>query len=333
MVHETSSAEPATTVSVALAVDIGGTKVETALVDARGRVVVSSRKRASTGRGITVDAMRAALHSTITDTLAALPDDAILVGAGIGSAGPIDRSAGTTAPLNMPHLQGFAVREHVASLLPEGTRVELGLDGMCIALAEWQIGAGRGVNDLICMVVSTGIGGGVVCGGIPVTGADGNAGHIGQLRVREWGRDVASTRQTGTLESIASGPASVAWARAQGWEGASGEDLSRDAAAGDEIARAAIVRSAHAVGEALAGVSALTSTRLVIIGGGFSHVSLDYLDLVQSRAREVAVLPSAQHLSVIAPQLGDTAPLVGAALLVLDTTHDDIRRQGSSRHD
>ncbi|MEJ1154559.1 ROK family protein [Microbacterium marmarense] len=103
------------------------------------------------------------------------------MGAGIGSAGPIDRRAGTAAPLNMPHVHGFRVQEYVASLLPEGTRVELGLDGICITLAEWQIGAGRGAENLLCMVVSTEISGGLVCDGIPVVGADGNAGHIGQL--------------------------------------------------------------------------------------------------------------------------------------------------------
>ncbi|MGZ0711877.1 ROK family protein (plasmid) [Coraliomargarita sp. W4R53] len=301
--------------SFALAVDIGGTKVESALVTPDGHVLAASRNRAHTGRAITPGKMSEALATVIAHTLLALPEDATLVGAGIGSAGPINRQLGTTSALNMPELQRFTVVERVQALLPTNTPVTLGLDGMCIALAEWQLGAGRDINDLLCMVVSTGIGGGLISGGTPVQGPDGNAGHVGQLRVTPRADGASDGPTAGTLESVASGPASVRWAQQNGWVGNAGEDLARDAAAGNEVARKAIVRSARAVGEALAGVAALASIELVVIGGGFSFVADDYLSLVEAHVHASAVLPAAHRLRVVGPQLGDAAPLVGAALL------------------
>lgn len=120
-----------------------------------------------------------------------------------------------------------------------------------------------------------------------------------------------------TLEEIASGPASAAWAQAQGWTGATGEDLARDAAAGDPIARAAIERSARAVGEALADAATLVDLDVVAIGGGFSRVSDDYIDLVQQALTASAVHAYSQATRVVRSGLGDEGPLIGAAALVL----------------
>ena len=126
--------------------------------------------------------------------------------------------------------------------MQEAAPAVLGHDGGALALAESWRGATQDARASLSIVVSTGIGGGFVLGGAYAPGATGNAGHLGQVR-REGGL---------TLEEIASGPASVAWAREQGWQGGRGEDLASDAAAGVAVARAAIERSARAVGEALA---------------------------------------------------------------------------------
>ncbi|WP_267898516.1 ROK family protein [Agromyces laixinhei] len=84
---------------------------------------------------------------------------------------------------------------------------------------------------------------------------------------------------------------------------------------GDLVARAAIERSAKAVGQTLAGVCALLDVGLIVIGGGFSLVSGDYVHLVQQSARSAAVLPAARTVRVVRAALGSDAPLVGAALL------------------
>ena len=99
----------------ALAVDVGGTKMEAALVGEDGALVAGSRSRQATGRQATFESLTAAVQAIVAHALAALPDGAEVVGAGAGSAGPIDRVAGAIMPVNMPLAQGFglaaAVRE------------------------------------------------------------------------------------------------------------------------------------------------------------------------------------------------------------------------------
>ena len=224
----------------------------------------------------------------------------------------MDRHAGTISPLNLP-VEDFPLAWVVADVVGDDVPVVLALDGTCIALAEARYGAARDVDSSVSMVVSTGVGGGIVLGGAVVPGDSGNAGHVGQLRLAAT-RPVDDPRED-TVEEIASGPGSVRWARAQGWRGDTGEELSRAAAAGDEIARAAIVRSATAVGQGIASMGALLDVRRYVIGGGFSFVSSDYVELVQQAARAAAVLPASHATEVVRAELGGDAPLVGAACL------------------
>jgi len=302
--------EPAVT-RYALAVDIGGTKLEAALVTDAGEIVEGSRTRRPTGRETDAASLDAAIREAVAHALASLPADAEFVGAGIGSAGPVDRAAGTIAPVNMPKAHGFplaaAVRDAASALLGRDVTAVLGHDGGALALAESWLGATRGAVAALSIVVSTGVGGGFTLDGAYAPGASGNAGHLGQVR-REGGL---------TLEEIASGPASAAWAQSQGWTGATGEDLARDAAAGDEIARAAIERSARAVGEALADAATLVDLDMVAIGGGFSRVSDDYIDLVQRALTASAVHEYSRRTRVVRSGLGDGGPLIGAAAFVL----------------
>uniref|UniRef100_UPI002811AE4B ROK family protein n=1 Tax=Microbacterium sp. TaxID=51671 RepID=UPI002811AE4B len=101
------------------------------------------------------------------------------------------------------------------------------------------------------------------------------------------------------------------------WAGETGEDIARDAAAGDGTARAAIERSAATVGLGLANASTLLDLEVIAISGGFSRVAEDYVDLVASALARTAVLPYAQATRVVRSALGDEGPLVGAAALVL----------------
>lgn len=295
----------------ALAVDVGGTKMEGALVSDRGVLVPGSRSRSATGRTATPGSLTASVTEIVTHALAALPADAELVGAGIGSAGPVDRVAGTISPVNMPEAHGFglagSVRTAASAALGRDVPAVLGHDGGALALAESWRGATQDARASLSIVVSTGVGGGFVVNGAYIAGATGNAGHLGQIR-REGGL---------TLEEIASGPASVAWARAQGWEGATGEDLARDARAGVPVARAAIERSARAVGEALADAATLVDLDTVAIGGGFSRAADDYIDLVQQALTASAVHGYSQLTRVVRSGLGDEGPLIGAAAFVL----------------
>ncbi|WP_336641620.1 ROK family protein [Microbacterium sp. USHLN272] len=295
----------------ALAVDVGGTKMEAALVSEDGTLVDGSRSRQATGREATPESFDAAVAAIVQHALAALPADAELVGAGAGSAGPVDRPSGTIVPVNMPSARGYglaaAVRREASAVLGRDVPTVLGHDGGALALAESWRGATQDALASLSIVVSTGVGGGFVVNGAYIPGASGNAGHLGQIR-REGGL---------TLEEIASGPASVTWAQQQGWVGSTGEDLARDSAAGDAIARAAIERSAKAVGEALADAATLVDLDTVAIGGGFSRVSDDYIELVQEALTASAVHEYSRRARVVRSGLGDEGPLIGAAALVL----------------
>ncbi|MDI6942861.1 ROK family protein [Microbacterium barkeri] len=296
---------------IALAVDLGGTKIDAALIDDEGAILAPSRNRRPTGPAITPDGLRAAVTDVVSRALAHLPEGADFAGAGIGSAGPIDLATGSIHPVNMPGVHGFglveAVRDAVIASSGEfDPIVRLRHDGGCLALAESWLGAAAGARTSLSLVVSTGVGGGVVMGGIPIGGASGNAGHLGQMHVGEL-----------TVEEIAAGPASVRWAQLQGWRGETGEDLARSAAEGDRIARAAIERSAKTVGQALADASSLLDLEVIAISGGFSNVSDDYVDLVAAALRDWAALPYAQRTRVVRSALGGDGPIIGAAALVL----------------
>lgn len=295
----------------ALALDLGGTKLEAALVRDDGSVLAVSRNRRPTGRAASPAVLDAALASVVAHALAHLPEDAGFAGVGIGSAGPIDLVAGTINPVNMPQLHGYALAEAAqrtaaAVLGRDDFETRFRHDGGCIALGEAWIGAAAGTRASMSIVVSTGVGGGIVVDGALLGGASGNAGHLGQLVIG----DV-------TLEQIASGPASVAWARGQGWTGETGEDIARDAAEGDRIARAAVERSAETVGLGLANASTLLDLEMIAISGGFSRVSDDYVDLVAAALKRTAVLPYAQATRVVRSGLSDEGPLVGCAALIL----------------
>ena len=213
-----------------LAVDLGGTKVAAALVGPGGDLL-GDVHRAPTGPTASRAELIAALDDVVRRALAgavgadgAGAHGAAVHGAGIhatagvtavglGSAGPVDLAAGTISPKNLPRLAGFAIREHLERLVP-GAPVTLRLDGTCIALAEHWLGATRGYANSMSMVVSTGVGGGLILHNALIAGGTGNAGHVGQIQIRS--RVPGAPRGAATLEAVASGPSAVAWARRHG---------------------------------------------------------------------------------------------------------------------
>lgn len=298
--------------TLALAIDLGGTKIESALVDADGAIVEGSRHRTPTGAGAATDltVLERGLTEVI-DGCRAHPRWNEVVAAGIGAAGPIDITAGTIAPINLPAAHGFAIVAAVRTASGLDA-VTLRLDGTCIALAEAWRGAARGVRNAIVFVVSTGVGGGIVSDGRLVAGGSGNAGHLGQILVA----DVDGEPAASTLEQRASGPHTVAWARAQGWAGTTGEELAVSYRAGEDVAVAAVARSAHAVGVGLTSAATLLDLELAVVGGGFSFVADDYPDRIERVVRDSAVNAYAGRLKVVRAGLGGDAPLIGAGALV-----------------
>lgn len=302
------------TLPLVLGVDLGGTKIEAALVDAAGALVPGTRFRRPTGGQSDSAQLAASADGVVRDALAALPEGAELIGVGIGSAGPIEVSTGRVSPLNLPAWRGYPLRDQIADLVP-GVPVTLEMDGLCITLAEQWVGAAQGHDDVMGMVVSTGVGGGLLLGGKTVAGPTGNAGHIGHVEVAGFD-DPCACGGRGCLEAIASGPKTVAWAQRQGWQGSTGEDLAASHRDGDEIAIAAVARSGRAVGQAIASATSLVDLSLVAIGGGFSQVAPVFFDHIRAPIAERVQFGFVTKVQVVASALSGDGPLVGAAALI-----------------
>ncbi|MHC0434264.1 ROK family protein, partial [Streptomyces sp. O3] len=204
------------------ALDIGGTKLAGALVDGHGRVRARAR-RPTPAREDAETVWRAA--EEVLDELARSPLWAEARALGIGSAGPVDAAAGAVSPVNVPGWRGFPLVERVKALpAAAGRPVTLIGDGAAIAAAEHWLGAAQGYDHALCLVVSTGVGGGLVLDGGLYAGPTGNAGHIGHISVDLDGAPCPCGSR-GCVEGIASGPAIARRALAGGWRPEPGTPL------------------------------------------------------------------------------------------------------------
>jgi glucokinase len=298
------------------ALDIGGTKIAGALVDEGGSVVhraeLPTPARESTQRmARTVDA--------VIDTLSAAPAWGTVRGVGIASAGPVDTAAGTVSPVNIPAWRTFPLVESVRAhpmLFPGIKPVLLG-DAVAMAAAEHWLGAARGVDNALCMVVSTGVGGGYVLDGRLHSGPSGNAGHIGHISVGIDGPPCACGAR-GCVEGYASGTAIARYAVQAGWSPRPGSQPSAAAVAasareGDERALAAYDRSARALAAAIAGSAALLEIEVAVIGGGVAQAGETLFTPLRRHLRAFAVLDFVRGLEVRPAALARDAGLIGAA--------------------
>ena len=291
-----------------LAVDVGGTKLAAGLVDDTGTVVCAAR----VATPVTTDPeiVWGALASVLDDVRAR----AEVRAAGVGCGGPMSWPAGEVSPLNIPAWQGFPLRERLSSHL--SVPVVLHNDAVCLAVAEHWRGAARGHEHALGMVVSTGVGGGLVLDGRLVDGATGNAGHVGHVVVEPDGPP-CSCGGRGCLESVASGPRIAAWAREQGWRGGSARELADAARHGDPTARAAFARAGRALGVGIASVTALCDVSVVVVGGGVVGAGELLLAPMRESYAEHAVMTFTRDVPVVPAALGAEAGLVGSAALVL----------------
>lgn len=287
-----------------LALDIGGTKIAAALVSDDGEVLRSSR-----------GATAADPWPVCASLLEEVRGDTVVDGVGVGSGGPMKWPSGRLSPLNIPGWRDFPLRDRLTDTYP-GVPVRLHNDAACVAVGEHWRGAGRGVDDLVGMVVSTGVGGGLVLGGRLVDGASGNAGHIGHVVVEPDGPDCVCGGR-GCLEAVARGPAVVAWARERGSTALDGIQLAALAGEGDGVAVAAVRRAGGAVGVGVASAAALLDVRLIIIGGGFASIGELFWGPLQAAFTRHVGLGFLAGTRVVPAELGGAAGLVGAAALVL----------------
>ncbi|MFE1546359.1 ROK family protein [Streptomyces sp. NPDC058718] len=298
------------------ALDIGGTKIAGALIDGEGRLVARSQ-RATPAHGSAPELM--AEVSAVMEELSAHPEWAALSCLGIGSAGPVDTVAGTVSPVNIPAWRSFPlvdrVREHPR--LPSGIRPVLVGDAVAMAAAEHWTGAARGMDNALCMVVSTGVGGGLIINGALHAGRSGNAGHIGHITVEQDG-PLCPCGARGCVERFASGTAIAAHALEAGWTPPPGvaptaAEVANAARAGDPRARAAFDRAGRALAAGIAATTALVELELVVVGGGVAQSGETLFGPLRRHLADYAVLDFTRDVPVVPAGLALDAGLIGAA--------------------
>ena len=271
-----------------LAIDIGGTKIDAARVDGDGRIL--ERYRLPT-EGANAEELFAGLVALVEPLLAG----GALGGCGVGCGGPMTSGGEEVSPLNIPQWRSFPLRARLAERL--GMPVVVDNDAKAFALAEGRLGAAAGTSDYIALVVSTGIGAGIVIDGRLLHGRLGNAGHIGHVVVESDGPPCTCGGQ-GCLEALASG---TALELVLGYP---------PAQAPDEVRR----RTGRLVGRALGAVVNLLDLRLAIVGGsvalGFGDT---FFEEAQTELDARSGLDFTAGSRVVPAGLGDDGPLIGAA--------------------
>jgi glucokinase len=188
-----------------------------------------------------------------------------------------------------------------------------------VAAEHWR-GAGRGRDNVLGVVVSTGVGGGLILDGRLIAGASGNAGHIGHIVVDPETGPECVCGGRGCAEAIARGPALVAWAQAEGWrpdqKDATAKELADEGALGHPIGIAAMRRAGRALGIAIASATALCDLEVVSVGGGLSQAGPMIFDPLEESLRAHARLDFTRKVRVVPAALGQSAGLVGAAALI-----------------
>ncbi|MFJ7158607.1 ROK family protein [Streptomyces sp. NPDC101118] len=301
---------------VTVAVDIGGTKIAGALVLPDGTMAAATRR--PTPRGVDGDGVMAAVEEVVAE-LAGDPAWADVRRCGIGSAGPVDASRGTVSPVNIGAWRDYPVLDRTgAALAAHGAEVPAVLvgDGVAMTAAEHWLGAARDHDNALCMVVSTGVGGGLVLDGRLHPGPTGNAGHIGHISVAFDGEPCVCGAR-GCVEAIASGTSIARWALAQGWDPGAGDRTAAGVAAaargGDEVALAAFDRAGRALAAAIAATATLVEVDVAVIGGGVAASGDTLFGPLRAHLSSYATLSFVQSLTVVPAALGTDAGLIGAA--------------------
>ncbi|WSQ13888.1 ROK family protein [Streptomyces sp. NBC_01231] len=299
------------------ALDIGGTKIAGALVDGHGRI--QARAQRATPAREDGDTVMRAVEEVLAE-LTASPLWGRVIALGIGSAGPVDASLGTVSPVNVPGWRDYPLVQRVKAAAG-GLPVELIGDGVAITAAEHWQGAARGHDNALCMVVSTGVGGGLVLNGRLHPGPTGNAGHIGHISVDLDG-DPCPCGARGCVERIASGPNIARRALENGWRPGPDGDTSAAAVAaaargGDPVAVASFERAAQALAAGIAATATLVEIDIAVVGGGVGKAGDVLFAPLRKALSDYATLSFVRHLSVEPAQMGTDAGLVGAAAAAL----------------
>ena len=313
-----------------LGVDLGGTKIATALATAQGEILARGRRPTPAQAG--PDAVIKSICATIDKILSAKKlEPSQLLGIGIAAAGIIDSDKGkVVSSPNLPGWHEVPLGDAVEQRF--GIPVYLGNDATLAALGEWRFGLKKGIANLIYITVSTGIGGGIIAGGKLYTGACGVAGEIGHMTIDINGPK-CNCGNIGCWETLASGTALAREAVKQITEGAKTSiielvngDISKidakvvDLAAkqGDELAKELISRLGYYLGVGLVNLVNIFNPELILIGGGVAKTGDLLLQPAIKVVKERAFSTPANAVEIKPALLGDDSGILGAVAFVLE---------------
>ncbi|HZQ07366.1 MAG TPA: ROK family protein [Anaerolineae bacterium] len=305
-----------------LAADIGGTKVATGIISARGEIAHQSKAPTALS---SPTALIAQVSAMVEQDLkgAGLPKGDVLgIGVGIPAVIDADHKVVIWAP-NLPGWRNIPLHEELVARTGLPVRIEY--DGHTAVLGEWWLGAGCGYSSVVFIIIGTGLGGGMILDGRLYRGANRLAGAAGWFVLDpKWVED-KHARQFGQWESVAAGPG-IARMAMDKLQSSTQPSLLRDAPneltaqavfnaarQGDMLAKEIVKQVTEFIGIGVANIVSLINPEIVILGGGIGLQSDLLLDGIRQRVLEQAQPISAQTVKIVPSQLGDAAGLLGAA--------------------
>jgi glucokinase len=294
------------------AVDIGGTKIAVGVVDDNGKVL--SRMEAPTDPNRYSDSIELIAHLLRKTAQRA---SAEITGIGIGSTGPVDPMRGAFGDVDfLPGWRGKSPVKDLSAVF--NVSVALENDGDAAALAEAGWGAGRNRTRLIYVTVGTGIGGGIVLDGKLYRGVDGAHPEVGHHVVDPAGPQCTCGFR-GCWESLAAGPAMVAWFQHNApendphREGITAKGICELARQEDLVALKAVETEAYYLGLGLANLINLFTPDAIVLSGSVMKSSDLFLDRIRALIRSGCRFVPAEKAELMLASLGDDTNLIGAA--------------------
>jgi len=240
-----------------------------------------------------------------------------VIGAGMALSAPIDRHKGVVGSTVLPNWAGIQAGEELSRRLE--IPVELDNDANLGALAEVSFGAGRGLADVIYVMMASGLGAGLVLGGRLYHGATGIAGELGHVQVRPEGA-VCRCGSRGCLETVASTGALLSLLRPTHGPELTQREMLDLVAAGDLAAKRVVNDAGRAVGRAVADLCNFLNPAAIIVGGELSVAGDALLDGVREEIDRYSLPGAAQAVEVKAGILGERAEVLGALAVVIADT-------------
>ena len=291
-----------------VALDVGGTKVA-ARGGAAPRAVHGIGERTTRG-GAGPEDLFADVAGLVAGVLENAGGPGAVAGLGVGCGGPM--AGGLVSPLNIPSWRDFPLGGRLTERF--GLPVVVDNDAKAMALGEGWVGRAAGCRDFVGLVVSTGVGGGVVLDGRLLDGVDGNAGHVGHVVVNRGGAPCACGAR-GCVEAESSGTAIAAKAVARRGGRWDARAVAAAAKAGEAWAVDLYAEAGRFLGRGIAACAVLLDLRLAVVGGGVAAAGELLFAPARTEAAACATISYARALRVEPAALGATAGLVGAAAL------------------